>query len=840
MENFNLFWTIPKDKLLANLSSSKNGLTWAESRKRVNENLSGKQKYRPWHSDFILLISQFKSPLVLLLLFAIILSVILGEYSDGGIILCVLLVTGNLGFFQERNAGNAVRKLQQFMNSRATVKRDGREVEVSIDEVVPGDILVLNAGDIVAADGVVLEENDLHVNESALTGESFPVEKNAGDCNSNEVARATNAVFKGTSVVNGTALVLAVNTGEKTELGKITTSLAGAATISSFEKGISKFGYHLIRLTIIFTGLIFILNILFQRAFLESVLFSLALTVGLTPELLPAILTITLASGAKRMAAKKVIVKKLNAIQNLGEIDVLCSDKTGTITTGIAELTGTIDVNGAKSSKVMLYAFLNASFESGFSNPIDESIRKQKGILVDSYQKADEVPYDFIRKRLSIVVSEAGRHIMITKGAVKNIFEVCSQVETGASQIEDLQGYRLVLENRFEELSNKGFRVIGICYKDVTEDPVINKEDEQEMIFLGFLIFSDPLKENIADSISHLKEKGIRLKIITGDNRLVARHVGQEIGLGATNFLTGLELLNLTPDALMRKVEEVDVFAEILPVQKEQIIKALQASGHAVGYLGDGINDANALKAADVGISINNAVDVAREAADIVLLDQNLPVILAGVEEGRKTFMNTMKYIMVTTSANFGNMFSMALASLFLPFLPLLPVQILLNNFLSDLPAIAIASDNVDSEMTGSPKRWKIKSIWRFMILFGLQSSLFDFAVFGWLYFQFKTSIQEFRTAWFMESLLTEVLVLLVIRTQKPFFRSRPSSYLLWATVLTFLICIIIPYLPFASIFQFTPLPFNIFSGIIIIVVLYILVAELSKRYLARNLWQKV
>lgn len=830
------FWRLPKEELFNQLGASTEGLGETEAQQRLAEQHKKLKINKPWYNDLLLLLSQFKSPLVLLLVFAVILSIILGEYSDSFIILTVLLFTGILGFLQERNAGRAVQKLQELVHSKATVKRDKKEKEVFIDEVVKGDIVLLNAGDVVPGDALIIEANDLHVNESVLTGESFPAEKFAGSSSAEILSKATNAVFKGTSVVNGTATVLIVKTGSETELGKIASSLEHSTTITAFEKGIFQFGYLLMRLTIIFTGLILILNIVFHRSLIESLLFSLALTVGLTPELLPAILTITLGAGAKRMAAKKTIVKKLSAIQNLGEIDILCSDKTGTITEGEVKLNSAVDMNGEGSSKLLLYAYLNASFETGFSNPIDEAIREIKNIDISNFKKFDEVPYDFIRKRLSLVVSNDDKHIMITKGAVNNILEVCDKAESSNGNVVEIDKAIDQLKTRFEQLSSEGFRVIALSYKDLTNDPVINKDDERAMIFLGFLIFSDPVKAGILDSIKKLEGKGIRLKIITGDNQHVARYFAKQVELRTDEIITGEDLHTLTSEALKRKIEQVDVFAEILPSQKERIVRALQTAGHSVGYMGDGINDANALKAADVGISIDNAVDVAKEAADLVLLDQNIDVIKDGVEEGRRTFMNSLKYILFSTSANFGNMFSMAIASLIFPFLPLLPVQVLLNNFLGDLPAIAISSDKVDEELTTKPRKWNMRYIWRFMIVFGLQSSIFDFATFGLLYYIFRASVKEFRTAWFMESLLTEILILLILRTQRPFLKSKPSKYLLLATVFTFLACFTIPYLPFAELFQLYPLPVNLFAAIILIVALYIFVAELSKKYLIRKL----
>lgn len=829
------FWTLSQSELFDCTNSSLSGLTESEAEKRLALEKRALKKNKQWFSDVVLLLAQFKSPLVLLLVFAVILSVALGEYSDSLIILTVLLVTGILGFIQERNAGRAVQKLQELVHSKAMVRRDGVEEEVFIDEVVPGDIVLLNAGDIIPADSLILKANDLHVNEAVLTGESFPSEKLVEDCESQKIAEASNAVFKGTSVINGTATILAVKTGADAELGKIASSLEHSTTVTAFEKGIFRFGYLLMRLTIIFTGLILVLNIVFHRPFIESLLFSLALTVGLTPELLPAILTITLAAGAKRMAAKKVIVKKLSAIQNLGEIDILCSDKTGTITEGIVKLIEAVDLNGNPNDKLLLYAYLNATFETGFSNPIDEAMRQIQNLNIDDYKKCDEVPYDFIRKRLSIVIAVKDKHIMITKGAVSNIIEVCNKVED-VDTLVPICAVKGKLEQKFKSLSEEGLRVIALSWKDVTGDPVIDKDDEKGMTFLGFLIFADPVKHGVLESIHQLKQKGIVLKIITGDNCHVAAYLGKQVQLRTEELLKGTDLHDLTSDALKRKIEQTDVFAEILPAQKERIVRALQQAGHSVGYMGDGINDANALKAADVGISINNAVDVAKEASDLVLLDRDLDVIKDGVEEGRRTFMNTTKYILVTTSANFGNMFSMAIASLIFPFLPLLPMQILLNNFLSDLPAISIASDNVDDELTRQPEKWNMPYIRKFMIVFGLQSSIFDFATFGLLFYVFHATITQFRTAWFMESLLTEILILLVIRTRRPFLKSKPSKYLLVATIFTFFACISIPYLPFVGLFALYPLPATMFASIIIIVVLYIALAEVSKRLLTKTL----
>ncbi len=833
-----LFWTYKTEALFQQVNSSAGGLSDEQALEKVVQQKSKLKIQPPFVKDLLLLASQYKNPLVLLLVFAVMLSTVLGEYSEGAIVFVVLLLTGILGFFQERNAGKAVEKLRELVHNTATVKRNGIEKDVPVDEVVPGDIILLHAGDIIPADAFIIKSNDLHISESVLTGESFPAEKFAGECLIHApLSKVTNALFKGTSVINGTAVALAVNCGNDTFLGKIGYSLQKEQQPTAFEKGISRFGYLLMYLTIIISIAILIINLTLHKPLFDSILFALALAVGLAPELLPAIITITLSAGARRMAAKKVIVKKLSAIQNLGEIDVLCSDKTGTITEGIVKVNSFLDYSGRPNKKVIRYALLNASLQTGFYNPVDEAIKNACNDDITSYKKLDEVPYDFHRKRLSIVVTENDQHIMITKGAVNNILAICTHAENNNGEkiaIDDV--LKKSLQQQFENLSAEGYRTIAVCYKDVTDDPVINKDDENEMTFLGFLVLSDSPKKGIIESINKLRDTGIALKIITGDNYLVAKHLAAQIGLNAEKIVTGASMESMTDDALRMNVRQADVFAEVIPEQKERIVKALQQTGHAVGYMGDGINDANAIKAADVGISIDNAVDVAKEAADLVLLDQDIDVIRQGVEEGRRTFMNTMKYINIVTSSNFGNMISMAIASLLLPFLPLLPVQILLNNFLSDLPSIAIASDNVDHELVTNPRKWDIKYIRRFMIIFGLQSSFFDFVTFGALYFLFHAKPEIFRTGWFMESLLSQILILQVLRTRFLFFKSKPSKYLLFASIFTFTACMVIPYLPFAGYLELYPLPASIFVSIILIIIVYMVFAEMTKKFVFKRL----
>lgn len=837
MQAIQQFWSCNKATLFKILNGDVNGISTASAVSRLSEIHHNKHMLPSWKRNALLLLRQYSNPLVLILVLAVVLSLILGEYSNSSIILLVLLFTGILGFVQERNAGKAVEKLQLLIKNKSYVKRDGQVVNVNLEEVVPGDIVFISAGDLIPADSLILESNDLHVNEAMLTGESFPAEKMEGECEAGTpLSRRFNAVWKGTSVVNGTATILAVNAGQDTELGKIATTMAQNSSGNVFEKDIIHFGYLLMRLTFVIALLVLVLNILFHKPIIDSVIFALALAVGLTPELLPAIVTITLSTGARRMAEKKVIVKKLSAIQSLGEMDILCCDKTGTLTQGLMKIQTSMDASGAVNTKVDRYAYLNAFFETGFSNPIDEAIRNELKMPVNEYKKMDEVPYDFIRKRLSVVVSEGQRHIMITKGAVPNIISCCLSVELANGSIVPIEQQQININQLVAKTCEQGNRVIAICYKDVTDDPVIRKDDETNMIFLGLLMFADPLKEGITNSIEQLRTIGINFKLITGDNQLVARQVANKIGLRVNNLLTGEDLSLLTTEALRIKVDEVDVFSEIEPAQKERIIHALQARGHAVGFLGDGINDAAALKAADAGISTENAVDVAKEAAPLVLLEKNLDVIRDGVLQGRTTFANTLKYVHVTTSANFGNMLSMAIASLLLPFLPLLPIQILLNNFLSDVPALAIASDHVDDEFLQKPRRWDMRYIKRFMVVFGLLSSLFDFLTFGILLYMFHTPASLFRTGWFMESLLTQILILQIIRTRLPFFKSRPSRYLAIASLFTFSAAISLPFLPFASLLGLQPLPLPILGTLLVIALLYMLTSEFTKQWVMKKI----
>ncbi|SKB43249.1 magnesium-translocating P-type ATPase [Dyadobacter psychrophilus] len=820
--------SLPISTVFDLLDSNLHGLNEDIVRDRQKQNLKENIGDSELKKGLKIFIRQFTSPLVLLLVIAVLLSAILGEISDTLIIFSILVVTGLLSFWQELHAGKAVEKLREMIEIKSLVVRDGKEELVNTTKIVPGDILRLKAGDIIAADCRIIESNELHVNESSLTGESYPAEKMAGITDeSAPLAKTFNCLWEGTNVVSGTATVVAVYTGNDTLFGKIAASLSDTHE-TAFEKGIKQFGYFLLQITAALTLIIFAINIYFHKPLLDSLLFSLALAVGMAPELLPAIMTVAMSSGATRMMKKKVIVKKLSSIFNLGEVNVLCSDKTGTITEGTVVAKDFVDVYGKPDDQVRLIAFLNASMQKGFANPVDQAIC---ALDLDTcgFVKLGEIPYDFIRKRLSVLVGFEDKITIISKGALANILEVCEFVksETGELQPLDKQ-MRSHINARFEAFSKEGFRVLGIASKLFSSGKMI-REDEKEMTFMGYLLLEDPLKESSMASIGRLRDMQVQFKIITGDNRYAAAHIAQKLGVSQPQILTGDELNKMSPEALLNRALKTDVFSEIEPHQKVRIVKALQTAKRVVAYMGDGINDVAAINAADAGISTSNAVDAAKQAADFVLLEKDLSVLADGIQEGRKSFANSMKYIFITTGATFGNMFSVAAASLFLPFLPMLPKQILLTNFITDLPALAIASDNVDQQQLASPGRWNMKLIRNFMIVFGLHSSVFDFLTFYVLYFYFHLTGAAFRTGWFLESVITELLILLVIRTKVSFFRSKPGKLLLLITVFALILAIYLPWSPFALSLGLTGVPFAQVLVLLGILTAYMITADWLK-----------
>jgi Mg2+-importing ATPase len=831
-QNIQSFWSISTTELLKKLQLTGSGLTTTDAKKRLRDYGANRLKPQKRSDAFTLFIAQFKSPIILILLFATGLSIFLHNIVDASIILTIVVLSGLLGFWQEYSASNAVAKLLAIVQIKTTVLRNKKQVEIHIENVVPGDIVILNAGDIVPGDCLIIEEKDVFVDEAMLTGETFPVEKSVAVLPAETaLAQRTNAVWMGTHIVSGTAKALVIYTAKDTEFGKVSERLKLKPLETEFERGIRRFGFFLGEVTLILVVIIFAINVYLHRPVLDALLFSLALAVGLTPQLLPAIISINLAHGAKKMAEKKVIVKRLASIENFGSMNIICSDKTGTLTEGIVQVESALDVNGEANDKVFLYAYQNAFYQTGFTNPIDEAIIKYRKLDMKGYKKHDEIPYDFLRKRLSISVKQGDEYVLITKGALTNILEVCSMVETKEGIIVPIKSMQKQIEKNFEEFSNRGFRTLGIAYKKLSSGSLIKKDDENEMTFVGFLTLFDPPKSNIADTIANLKKLGISLKIITGDNHLVAASLSKKMGLESIKMITGTQLHRISDAALLRQVTSTTVFAEIEPNQKERIIIAMKKAGNVVGYMGDGINDASAIHAADVGISVDTAADVAKDAADIVLLDKDLSVLVEGVREGRTTFANTLKYVFMATSANFGNMFSMAGISLFIPFLPLLPKQILLTNLLTDFPEMTIATDNVDGEMVDHPRRWDIKAIRKFMITFGLISSVFDYLTFGSLLLILHANQSQFRTGWFIESVISASMIVLVIRSRKPFFRSKPGKYLLIATFSIAVVTIIFPFTPLGTVFGFSPLSFTTYLLLLLIILLYIFAAEITKTF---------
>jgi Mg2+-importing ATPase len=827
--------TLPVDELLARLKTSLAGLSSEDVERRLEifgYNELVKKRKRTAIIDFL---SHFRSPLIIILLIAGLISGFFGEAPNAIIIFSIVTLSVVLDFYQESKAERAAEMLKQRVATTATVLRDGIKKEVRLAEIVPGDIIFLSAGDIAPADARVLTAKDLFVNQSALTGESFPVEKTAAPLKSYEpsITEWSNYLFMGTSIVSGTATAVVVKTGSLTEYGKIAKRLVAREPETEFQRGIRSFGYMIMQVTFLLVVFVFFINALYMRSVLDSLLFAVALAVGLTPELLPMIISVNLSKGAIAMARKGVIIKRLAAIQNFGSMDVLCADKTGTLTENRIKLVLHVDINGEENEKLLLYSYLNSYFQTGLKSPLDEAVLKFRDIDVKDYRKIDEVPFDFVRKRLSIVVEFQNQRFMITKGAPEEIAKVCAYYEVGEVVADVTDEMRRKIEQKYVELSAEGYRVLGVAYKRLREDkPRYTADDENEMVFLGFIAFLDPPKETAKESLQLLKNAAVELKILTGDNELVTRKICEYLGFEIRGIVTGSEIAQMHDDALVRVVEEVNVFCRVTPAQKDRLINVLKNNGHVVGFLGDGINDAPSLRSADVGISVDNAVDVAKESADIILLQNDLTVLHDGILEGRKTFGNTMKYIMMGVSSNFGNMFSVAGASLFLPFLPMRPIQILLNNLLYDFSQSTIPTDEVDQEYIEKPKRWDIHFIRRFMMFLGPVSSLFDFLTFFIMLFIFNASEPLFQTAWFIESLSSQTLVIFAIRTKKsPFWRSRPSRLLLLSSMAIIAFALILPYTPLGTIFQFMKPPATFFIALAAILGAYIVLAEIVKSW---------
>jgi len=821
-----MYWTVSTDELLAELAGSPTGLTGPEAQERLARYGPNRLKQESGTGRLLLLLRQFKSPITLLLIASALLAWFLGERTDAFIILIIVGISALLGYSQESGAAGALRRLLKLVQVTVIVIRDGGERALPVEDLVPGDIVLLGAGNTVPGDCRLLESKDLFTNEASLTGESFPVEKKCG-CLGQDVRLGdrSNVLFMGTHVVSGTARAVVVRTGLSTEFGAISGRLRHLQPETEFTRGVRRLGYLLMEVTLVLVLVIFSINVLLDKPALDSFLFSLAIAVGLTPQLLPAIISINLAKGAARMAGKSVIVKRLEAIENLGSMDVFCTDKTGTLTSGNIVLVEATGPEGMESAEVFRLAYLNAFWEKGFVNPIDAAILRYRGVEMGGVRKLDELPYDFSRKRLSVLVEDAGVVRMVTKGAFDAVLGVCGEAGD----------WRVLAREQYTRWSGEGYRVLGVAYKVLAADTLsIGVEDEREMVFAGMLVFTDELKPGIGGTLRELEGLGVSLKVITGDNEWVAGHISKMLGIGGKIFC-GEEIRNMSVEELSRVAGGVSVFAAVEPSQKEKIVLALKRAGHVVGYMGDGINDAPALHTADAGISVNGAVDVARSAADIVLLGNDLAVLAEGVREGRKTFANTLKYIFMATSANFGNMFSMAGASLFLSFLPLLPKQVLLTNLLTDIPEMTIATDTVDEALVARPRRIDLQFIRRFMLVFGLISSLFDYATFGVLLYWLKAGQAEFRTGWFVESVVSAALIVLVMRTSRAFWRSRPGKWLLWSTGGVIVSTVLLPSSPLAGVLGFVGLRRQLYEVIGVIVILYMIAAETAKRMFYRK-----
>ena len=795
----------------------------------------------------------FRNPLTIILLIAGAVSGVLGQIQSAAIIFTIIVISVLLTLYQESKASRAAELLRERVATTVTVMRDNSRKEVHLHEVVPGDVVILAAGDVVPADSRLLVGRDVFVDQAAITGESYPAEKSPvplKDARGLPLTEWTDYLLMGTSVISGSGTAVVVRTGAQTEFGKIAKRIAQRKPETEFERGLRRFGFLIMEVTSLLVIFVFFVLALKRSDVLESILFSVALAVGLTPELLPMIVTVNLAKGALAMSKKGVIVKRLSSIQNFGNMDILCTDKTGTLTQNKVEMVDHVGPLGERDERVFLYAYLNSHYETGLQSPLDEAILRHEGggifepkhrdELFDAYRKVDEIPFDFTRKRVSIAVSESRtRHLLLTKGAPETILEVCSRAETGGRVVGIDKSLREDIQREYQKLSGQGLRVLGVAYKLLAEvKAVYSVKDEDDMVLVGFVVFSDPPKATARTSISSLKKAGVELKILTGDNELVTKHVCEQLHFEVKRIVLGGEVAVMHDDALARVVEDANIFARVTPAQKDRVISALRRNGHVVGYLGDGINDAPSMRIADVSISVNNAVDVAKESADIILLDKKLRVLHDGVLEGRKTFGNTMKYVLMAISSNFGNMFSAAGAALFLPFLPMLPIQVLLNNLMYDVSELAIPTDNVDEEYLESPKRLDVSYIRNFMVFFGPLSSVFDFLTFYVLIVAFDALNHEslFQTAWFIESLATQTLVIFAIRTRRsPFWRSKPGRLLIVSSGVMVAFAILLPFTPIGTIFQFAAPPLSFFAYLFAFIVAYLAMVEVMKRWFYRR-----
>ncbi len=823
----------PLSELFSSLKTSSLGLSGKEAIDRLAK--FGPNQIASVDEKGLILkfISKLTSPLTLTLIFVAVVSFVLGQRVDSLIVILMAVLSVVLSFLQEYSASKTAKKLQEMVKITVFVKRDGKKLELPLRDVVPGDIIELSAGKMVPADARIISSNNLHINQSALNGESFPVKKSEAwnGKKTSLVFDINSLIFMGSNVVGGSAEAVVLKTGKETEFGKLSHEVAKTKITTSFDKGITRFVMLMIRLIVILVLVVFAANFFLKGNFTESLLFALAVAIGLTPEMLPMIVTINLSKGARDMAKKKVIIKELSSIQNFGAMDVLCTDKTGTLTFDEVSLIGADDLNRKRNEKVFEYTYLNSTMQSSMENVLDSAIVKHQKIDISKYAKVDEIPFDFERRMMSVVAKSAGL-LLITKGAPESILGKSVSYETDGNVHKLDAKTKAKIKQVYESLSHDGFRVLAVAYKQIEKKDSYSIRDEENLIFLGFVYFMDPPKPTASHAVSKLEKQGIQFKVLSGDNALVTQKICQELKIDTGEIVTGEEIDKLDDAELRIAVEKSHAFVRLTPLQKERIITALQDNKHVVGFIGDGINDAPSLKIADVGISVNNATDIARDAAQIILLEKNLTILADCIKEGRQTFANTVKYIKMGASSNFGNMISMTGASFLLPFLPMMPTQILLNNFLYDLSQVALPTDKVDSEYLVTPRPWNIKFLKYFIIFIGPVSSIFDFATFGVMLWIFKAPPELFHTGWFVESLTTQVFVVYIIRTNRiPFLESRPSKTLLFATLAIVAFGALLPYTALGHYFGFVPLPFLFFGILALISLTYLILTQFIKNW---------
>lgn len=818
------------------------GLTSKEAALRLLKYGENTIYHRKRLRPIIAFIKKFNSPLLLLLIGASTVSFFLGQRVSAMIIFFMVFVSAVLDFLNSYKSEKVAEKLLAQVASTATVFRDGRKQEVSFHALVPGDMIEFSAGDVIPADCIIMSADDFFVNQSALTGESFPLEKHVASAPPQidvpvKLGDDT-AVFMGTSVVTGYAVAMIVQTGAHAEFGKIAERLSANEEETNFDRSLKEFSVFIMRLTVVMVVIVFALNAYFGRGVFDSFLFAVAIAVGLTPELLPVIMSVALSHGSMVMAKKEVIVKNLAAVQNFGSMDILCTDKTGTLTEDRIELVKCVDVSGMESPNVMLHSYLSSIFHTARKSPLDVAIQVHGKMNVDGYKKVDEIPFDFERKRDTIVLEHGDERLMVTKGAPEGVLSIATWFLRGTERIAFTPEIVKEAHAEYDRLSADGFRVLAIAVKTLQKEERMTyaRKEEEEMTFLGFAAFLDPAKQSARTALEELRALDIEVKIITGDSEILTQRICRDLEIEVKGMIIGATLDTLSDEELTAQIDSLTIFARVSPEQKERVVSILRKVGHTVGYMGDGINDAPVLKAADVGISVNNAVDVAKETADIILLTKDLHVLKAGVIEGRKTFQNTLKYIKMGFSSNFGNMFSMMGASVILPFLPMLSAQILLNNFLYDLSQTTLPSDNTDEESIKKPLRWNMHEFFKYIIVFGVVSSVFDFCTFYLLYVTLHLDEHHFQAGWFIESIATQILVVFVIRTKRvPFFKSMPSRYVIGGVLGVLAFAWLIPYTPIGALLSFAALTPMTLLSIVGIVVGYLVLAETAKFFFYRR-----